>query len=63
MTVAPLMTAREVASLLRVSNKSVYRWANEGLLPCVRLGAGGVGSTVRFRAADVERLAEQGAGR
>lgn len=45
----PLITAEEVATLLKVSPKSVYRWANDGLLPAFREGR-----LVRFLGCDVE---------
>lgn len=48
------MTAGEVADLLRVSQKTVYVWAREGVLPFVQ-PAGKHGS-YRFRREDVERL-------
>ncbi len=34
----PLITAEEVAAVLKVSPKSIYRWASEGLLPAFREG-------------------------
>lgn len=40
----PLLTAGEVARLLSVSRGTVYRWADEGTMPSVRLGA----TVVRF---------------
>jgi hypothetical protein len=47
--VAPLyMTPGELAAELRVSTKSVYRWASEdATMPQIRLGSG-KGSTLRF---------------
>ncbi len=47
----PLMTPDEVAELFRISKASVYRWAERGLLPAVK-----VGRTVRFNRQDVEQL-------
>lgn len=32
-----LLTADEVADLLRKSVKTIYRWANEGLIPSINL--------------------------
>jgi excisionase family DNA binding protein len=46
---APLITAEEVATLLKVSPKSIYRWAKDGLLPAFREGR-----LVRFLESDVE---------
>lgn len=46
---AELLTAAEVASLLRVTSPTIYRWADDGTLPSVR-----VGGVVRFRRADIE---------
>ncbi len=46
---APLITADEIATLLKVSPKSIYRWASEGRLPAFREGR-----LVRFLESDVE---------
>lgn len=46
-----VLTATEVAARLRVSRATVYRWADDGTLRCVRIG-----DTVRFRADDVDAL-------
>jgi excisionase family DNA binding protein len=45
----PLVTAEEVAAVLKVSPKSVYRWAQQGRLPAFREGR-----LIRFRESDVE---------
>jgi len=45
----PLITAEEVAALLKVSPKSIYRWAKDALLPSFREGR-----LVRFLESDVE---------
>jgi excisionase family DNA binding protein len=47
-----LLKASEVAKLLRVTSKTVGRWARDGKLPVVRT----VGGHMRFRRADVEPL-------
>ncbi|MHB8730845.1 MAG: helix-turn-helix domain-containing protein [bacterium] len=44
-----LITAEEIAALLKVSPKSIYRWASEGRLPAFREGR-----LVRFLESDVE---------
>ncbi len=46
---APLVTAEEFATLLKVSPKSIYRWASEGRLPAFREGR-----LIRFLESDVE---------
>lgn len=52
-----LLTAEELAALLNVSEKTVYRWSKLGSLPSVRLG-----TTVRFEPAVVSMwLRERGA--
>lgn len=43
------LTKREVAELLRLSELTIHRLVERGLLACYRLGR-----RVRFRAADVE---------
>lgn len=42
------MTAEELAALLNVSEKTIYRWSKSGSLPSVRLG-----TLVRFEPASV----------
>lgn len=46
----PLLTVGEVASLMRVSNMTVYRLIKSGQLSAMR-----VGKNYRLRRADVER--------
>lgn len=50
-----LLTADEVAEILRVSRQSVYCWADDGTLPCVRLGR-----TVRFDSGAIHQLVRNG---
>jgi excisionase family DNA binding protein len=52
---APLLTGRQVAVMLGVSNKTVLRWALDGELPSIRLS----NRAIRFRPEDVERWLEQ----
>ena len=56
-----IMTIEEVAAYLRVSERTVYEWAQKGDLP-----GGKIGTTWRFKSADIEkwvndRLKGQGA--
>lgn len=44
-----LITADQVAALISISPKSIYRWASEGRLPSFREGR-----VIRFLASDVE---------
>ena len=44
----PLITAEQIAELLKVSPKSIYRWASEGRLPAFREGR-----LIRFLESDV----------
>jgi len=46
-----LLTAPEVAAIVRVNKATIYRWAKAGRLPMITIG-----ETIRFRRADVERL-------
>ena len=46
----PLVGVVEVARFTASSNRTVYRWAQEGLIPHVRIGR-----TVRFRMSDIRR--------
>jgi excisionase family DNA binding protein len=50
-----LLSTAQVAEMLGVSNRSVYRMASLGKLKPVKLGW-----TTRYRPADVERLMDQG---
>ena len=45
---APLLTTREVAQLLRLSEKSIRRLVAHGRIPCVRFGR-----VIRFATGDV----------
>lgn len=45
-----IMTIEEVASYLRVSERTVYEWAQKGDLP-----GGKIGTTWRFKSADIEK--------
>ncbi len=51
-----LMTAAEVAEMLRVSVWLVWRWTREGVLPSIQLGR-----NYRFRRSEVERWVTAGA--
>lgn len=46
-----LLTASEVAPLFRVTLPTIYRWAEDGTIPSVR-----VGGVVRFHRSDIEAL-------
>ncbi len=46
-----LITAEEIAEILKVSPKSIYRWASEGRLPAFREGR-----LIRFLESDVEEF-------
>lgn len=66
MSVRRLLTAAEVADLLRVSRSTVHEWARRGELPSVVLRKGRGRSVRRWRQQDidafVERCVEQGGG-
>jgi excisionase family DNA binding protein len=52
-----LLTAEDIAALLNISEKTVYRWSKSGSLPSVRIG-----TLVRFEPAAVSSwLRERGA--
>lgn len=48
-----LMTAKEVAELFSVTNKTLWLWNKTGFLPRIRIGG-----VVRYRREDVERAAQ-----
>lgn len=50
------MTLQEVARLFKVSRKTLQRWEKAGLLVPVRIG-----TTIRYRPEDIERLLDQAA--
>lgn len=50
----PLWTAADVAEFLSMSAQWVYKHAELGSLPCVRLGA-----ALRFQPAEIRRYLEQ----
>lgn len=57
----PLLTPAQVQALLAVSRRWVYQAAQDGRLPCVRVG--GPDGPLRFRADELERLIEEWAKR
>jgi excisionase family DNA binding protein len=54
--VSPLLTAREAAAELNVSEEWIRHRARQGKLPSVRLVDAGNRSPQRFRRADLERF-------
>lgn len=51
-----LLTAQEVADLLRVHVATIQRWARDGAIPVVPLPGG----RMRFRRADIDALISAG---
>jgi len=49
-----LLTVRDVATLLRLHQKTVYAMVSSGVIPCVRIGR-----RVLFRDADLTRWIDQ----
>jgi len=54
MTTHDIMTVEEVAEYLRVSERTVYEWAQKGEIP-----AGKLGTTWRFKRREVERWVDR----
>jgi excisionase family DNA binding protein len=52
--IEPLWTVREVAAFLRASTSWVYKAAERGDLPCIRLGA-----LLRFRPSAIQEHLEK----
>lgn len=48
-----LLTAKEVRAMIGVTDKTLHVWGKTGFLPRVRIGG-----VVRYRRADVERVAQ-----
>ena len=44
-----IMTIEDVAKYLRVSERTIYDWAQKGILP-----GGKIGTTWRFKSADIQ---------
>lgn len=49
-----ILTIEEVASYLRVSERTVYDWANKGEIPCGKLG-----TTWRFKRSEIEKWVDE----
>ena len=58
-TESSLLTAEEVAQILRLKPATIYEAASVGRIPCVRLWKGRRKTLVRFRRSDIEQLIEQ----
>ena len=52
----PLITAEDVAPILKVKAGTVYDAASRGLIPCVRLWKGRRKSLLRFRRSEIEKF-------
>jgi excisionase family DNA binding protein len=52
----PLLTARDVADILRVKLPTIYRWVYQGDLPAIRILAGKRRAVIRFRRVDLEEF-------
>jgi excisionase family DNA binding protein len=49
----PLLTVKDIATRLQVKEKTVYAWASQRRIPCVKIG-----SVLRFDEADIEQWLE-----
>ena len=49
------VTAKEVAEHLGVTEKTVYKWARQGEIPCRRFGR-----TVKFSIEDIDAASKEG---
>jgi len=59
-----LLTPKEIQRMLKVSLAMVYKWADRGQIPCVRIPCPGKGTakprnTVRFKIEDVLDFVER----
>jgi excisionase family DNA binding protein len=61
MTMERLLTAKEVAEILRLKENTVLVWAQRGDIPSIRLGKGRR-QVVRFRRSDIELLCGENGG-
>ena len=53
-----LLTAEEVAKILKVSPSAVFKWAKRGIIPSYRIHE----KCLRFKKPDIEALVEKGKG-
>lgn len=53
-----LLTAEDVAYILKVSPSAVFKWAKRGTIPFYRIN----GKSLRFKRGDIEALIEGGKG-
>ena len=53
-----LLTPPEVAEKLRVSERTLYRWIEQGLIKTIQIGPGRAG-VVRIRQTDLDAYLEQ----
>ena len=49
-----ILTIEEIAQYLRISERTVYDWANKGAIPCGKLG-----TTWRFKRSEVEKWVDE----
>ena len=55
-TLGPLLTARDVARILKLKLATVHAAAADGRIPCVRIWQGKRRALVRFRREDLEAI-------
>ena len=53
-----LLTAEEVAHILKISPSAVFKWAKRGIIPSYRIHQ----KCLRFKIPDVEAFVEKGKG-
>jgi excisionase family DNA binding protein len=53
-----LLTAEEVAKILKVSPSAVFKWAKKGIIPSYRIHE----KCLRFKKPDIEAFVENGKG-
>ena len=58
-TSGELLTAREVATRLRIKSSTLYQAVVDGRIPHIKLWQGRRKALIRFRAKDIEELLRQ----
>jgi len=53
-----LLTAEEVAKILKVSPSAIFKWAKRGIIPSYRIHE----KCLRFKKPDIEAFVEKGKG-
>jgi len=54
-----LMTPKQVARLLQISERTLLSWHQNGRLPAIKIGPDGRNGSVRYRPRDIQRFIDE----